>query len=69
MQMLSSSPGTSSQTRLPQSGQKTQTIVRPLSAARGHLFTAPRVGRKSARRAMTEMPKAEDDCLRHSRQW
>ena len=55
--------------REPQAGQKAQISVRPLSARRDQRATAPRPRRKSARRTISEMPKAEADCFRHSRQW
>ena len=42
--------------------------MRPLSVARDQKLTPPWLSRKSARRTITEMPKADADCFWHSRQ-
>jgi hypothetical protein len=62
-------PVPSCQTREPQAGQNAQASVPPLPFARDQTFTSPCVRRKSARLTMTEMPKADEDCFWHSRQW
>ena len=67
--MVSGSPAASCHSREPQSGQKAQCRVRPLSVARDQRSVLPWVRWKSSRRTKSEMPKAEADCLRHSRQW
>ena len=64
-----STPSRSCQTRVPQSGQNIRRSRRPLSATLTQLFGVPWVRRKSSRRTIAEMPKAEAVCFRHSRQW
>ena len=55
--------------RLPQSGQKAQSISLPLSVARDQTRGSPRTSRSAAVGTMTEIPNADDDCARHSVQW
>jgi hypothetical protein len=69
MARLGPSPPGSCQTREPHSGQNAQSTTRPLSAGRDQKRGTPESRLKSARLTHTEMPKADADCLRHSRQW
>ena len=57
------------QSRAPQSWQNQQSRVWPLAVGRDHSFGSPRITPNAACDTCTEIPKAEDDCLRHSVQW
>ena len=67
--MLTSGASSSCHRREPQAGQKAQRMVWPLSVGRDQKRGLPAVRRRAARGAITEMPNAEADCRRHSRQW
>ncbi len=54
---------------VPQSGQKLQAIRPPESVGRSQTLGAPDVSPKSSTLTISEMPKAEADCARHSVQW
>src|SRR5437879_12944702 len=62
-------PAYSCHRREPHPGQKPQSSTRPLSVGRDQKRGVPETSLKSARLTQTEMPNAEADCLRHSRQW
>src|SRR5205807_7660471 len=62
-------PAYSCHRREPRPGQKAQSSTRPLSVGRDQKRGVPETSVKSARLTQTEMPNAEADCLRHSRQW
>jgi hypothetical protein len=55
--------------RLPQSGQKVQSLVLPLSPRVCQTDSFPRVSSKSSLAIHTDVPKALDDCFWQSVQW
>src|SRR3954471_14371002 len=65
----SAPPSGACQSREPQSGQNAQVSRLPLSVSRVQNFGTPCVTLRPDLVTSTEMPKAEADCLRHSRQW
>jgi len=62
-------PRTWCHTRDPQIEQNMQSIVRPLSVGRVHVFGEPWVTLKAGRGTRSDMPNADADCFWHSRQW
>jgi hypothetical protein len=66
---MASAAGSPWNSRVPQVGQKEQSMRPCTLAARLHCFGLPAITFKSPLRTMTEMPKAEAACFWHSRQW
>ena len=66
---VSGSPSVSCQSRDPHVGQNAHLRRLPLSVGRVHQFGAPCVTRSPARGTISDIPNAEADCFRHSRQW
>src|SRR3954468_17065323 len=62
-------PGLACHTREPQVPQNMQSSVHPLSVRRDQVRTSPCCRLNALFGTRSEMPKAEADCLRHSRQW
>jgi hypothetical protein len=67
--LIVASPGVVWRMRVPQSAQNMHSSTLPLSVGRLQLLRWPCVSMNASVGTMTEMPKAEADCLRHSRQW
>ncbi|HEX2529324.1 MAG TPA: hypothetical protein VHL31_23905 [Geminicoccus sp.] len=55
--------------REPQFPQKAQSSVSPVDVGRVQERGTPLVRRTAGQVTITEIPNAEADCLRHSRQW
>jgi hypothetical protein len=55
--------------RVPQSGQKLQAIRPPEAVGRSQTLGAPDVSLTSSVPTISDIPKAEADCARHSVQW
>src|SRR5579863_9554733 len=57
------------QMREPHASQNVQANTPPLSVGRLQVRTLPCIIANALAGTMTEMPNADADCLRHSRQW
>ena len=67
--LIVASPGLAWRMRVPQSTQNMHSSTLPLSVGRLHVLRLPCLSTNASAGTMTEMPKADADCLRHSRQW
>jgi hypothetical protein len=55
--------------RDPHTTQNMQSSTRPLSVGRRQVRTSPSVSANAASGTITDIPNADADCRRHSRQW